>query len=423
MLKATVSQNPDVQVQHKASSLEVERYQSIAEASCEVYEALKKACTKHTEHQAHFCMVVEQGLGKEPQSLQFKFSMAFTHRHLTGSANQSDLLWFVVNSIIRGALETDAEDVKFGVEDSLAQSRKRQIVPTITAPSKKAKKTVRFQSTAPKPVPRLTDTPVPRDSNDSTRNDFCDYLRRCSRQSTHESTCVCVLETTRSCKNFVYPLSTASCSKLRGATSLAQLISTVSRQTTTGKIPLFERVRLAKTLAIAVLQYHATPWLTVSWRSEDVYFFGLEGESSPQIIKSLSSPYLNVKINESNGQLPRASTFPPFRLDRNNLLFSLAVGFLEIAHSSTLETFQRPFDLINGQEDVYTEFFVARRLARSEFSDLGPRYHKIVERLVECDFGCGDDLSSHKLQVAIHNEVICPLEQLEQALCKLNLGP
>ena len=77
---------------------------------------------------------------------------------------------------------------------------------------------------------------------------------------------------------------------------------------------------------------------------------------------------------------------------------------------------------MNGQENLYTEFFVARRLAKSEYSDLGLKYHKIVERLVECDFGCGDDLSSRQLQIAIYSEVVCPLEQLEQGLRKLYLG-
>ena len=78
---------------------------------------------------------------------------------------------------------------------------------------------------------------------------------------------------------------------------------------------------------------------------------------------------------------------------------------------------------MNGQENLYTEFLVARRLAKDEYSVLGPRYHKIVERLVECDFGCGDDLSSRQLQAAIHNEIVWPLDQLEQGLRKLCLGP
>ena len=142
-----------------------------------------------------------------------------------------------------------------------------------------------------------------------------------------------------------------------------------------------------------------------------------------QKVQILSSPHLNVKVKGPNGEPSRASTFPSHTLARKNLLFSLAVVFLEVAHSSTSETLQRPIGLIYGQRNLYTEFFVARRLAKLEYSDLGPRYHKIVERLVECDFGCGDDLRSRQLQAAIHSEVVCPLEQVEQGLRKLYLGP
>ena len=114
-----------------------------------------------------------------------------------------------------------------------------------------------------------------------------------------------------------------------------------------------------------------------------------------------------------NAQLSQESTFPAHKLARNALLFSLAVVFLEIAHSAMMEKLYRPIDLTSGQGTPYTQSFVARRLAKSEYSVLGPRHHKIVGRLVECDFGCGDNLSNHRLQAVIHNKVICPLEQLE----------
>ena len=82
----------------------------------------------------------------------------------------------------------------------------------------------------------------------------------------------------------------------------------------------------------------------------------------------------------------------------------------------------RPLDHMKGKENPYTQFFTARRLAKSDYSNLGPRYHKIVERLLWCDFACGYDLGSRQLQAAFHNEVISPLEQLEQGLRELYLG-
>ena len=353
--------------------------------------------------------------------------MAFTSPKSSSSAQQDDLLWFVINSIV-GDEDTDrsVEDIADASKEDLVQSLKRQIEPSEAVAPKKQKKRFEFHAStpAPPPVPILAAIPTPSslDSFDSMRRDLCDYLRHHIRRPVSKDVWPCVLDNRGSCKNILYPSSTSSCMQLRQATSLGDLISSVAEQKSKGSIPLFERVRLAKILAIAVLQYHATPWLATSWRSENIYLIASENSSSSQPVHDLSSPHINVRIKDSNEQLQRVSASSPHELARNASLFSLAVVLLEIGHSARLETMYRPLDHMNDKENPYTQFFTARRLAKSEYSDLGPRYHKIVERLLECDFACGDDLGSRQLQAAVHNEVIRPLEQLEQGLSKLYLG-
>lgn len=144
-------------------------------------------------------------------------------------------------------------------------------------------------------------------------------------------------------------------------------------------------------------------WLT---RRSETIFYSLS--STPESAAT--------QVKGPNGQLSRAFAFPRQELARNTLLFSLADVFLETIHSSALEALQRPIDLMNGQESPYTESSVARRLAKYKYSVMDPGYHKIVERLVECDFRCGNDLSSRQLQAATYNEVIC------QGLRKLCIG-
>ncbi|KAK4695027.1 hypothetical protein P7C71_g2647, partial [Lecanoromycetidae sp. Uapishka_2] len=100
----------------------------------------------------------------------------------------------------------------------------------------------------------------------------------------------------------------------------------------------------------------------------------------------------------------------------NPWLFGLGIVLLEIAHSSSLESFKRQSDLDHGREDQHTEFFLAQRVAASGFTDMGGKYHNIIQKLVKCDFGCGTDLNDIELQAAFHNEVICPLEKLENDL-------
>ena len=252
------------------------------------------------------------------------------------------------------------------------------------------------------------------------RKDFCDFLRRRLRKQPKANECMGVLENNPNCRNFVYPPPATSSDLRRQFLTLYQLISNIVKDPHVGRISLYYRLRLAKILATTVLQYHSTPWLKESWRSEDVYFFG-DDSTAAQETPGPASLHLSVRVKEPSGQLSRASMFPPHNLARNTLLFSLGVLFLEIAYTSTIENLQRPVDLENGRENRYTEFFAARRLSKAAKTDMGGKYHKIVEKLIECDFGCGTDLNDALLQTAFYNEVICPLEDLERKLHDIHL--
>lgn len=254
----------------------MERYQIIGQASRQIYEALRRACTKHTEHQAHLCVEVEQANITGDHSAQVKFNMAYTHMNLAGSADQSDLIWFVVDSTSGDAMELGRSNTISNHHDNFGQSLKRQIEIGSGAMQEKPKKSVRFQSAALAPActpPTLSPSTIANVilSSDSMRKDFCDFIRKRLREPLGASECVGVLDDTESCRNFVYPSSNKCCCQKRQAVSLGQVISSVSKRQVVGGIALYERLRLAKTLAIAVLQYHSTPWLRMSWRSEDVY--------------------------------------------------------------------------------------------------------------------------------------------------------
>ena len=395
---------------------EVERYQIIGQASRQVYEALGRACTTHTEHQAHFCVEVEQANITDDRNAQIKFSMAYTQMSLAGSTDQSDLIWFAVDSTSVDAVKPTSSDIATGHDDVLNSSGKRKVEPASGAPRKKTQKRVRFQSASMAPAcTSPTSSTVTLAStfhpSDSTRKDICDVIRIRLREPLQANECVGILENTDRCRSFVYPSPSKYCRQMRQAISLGQVISSVSERQTVEGFALYDRLRLAKILATAVLQYHSTPWLSISWRSQDVYFFGNE-----QDMPSIISPHLNVKVTCE--QLPRASTFPPHNLARNPLLFSLGVVLLEIAHTSTIDNLQKPID---RQENGSTEFFTARRLAMFATTDMGPTYRKVVEKVVECDFGCGVDLNDPQLQAAFHHDVICPLEKLEQKFRELDL--
>lgn len=53
---------------------------------------------------------------------------------------------------------------------------------------------------------------------------------------------------------------------------------------------------------------------------------------------------------------------------------------------------------------------------------MGIPYAKVVKKLIQCDFGCGNDLNKPELQASYYKDVVCELDELEQGLQTLLLG-
>ena len=196
----------------------------------------------------------------------------------------------------------------------------------------------------------------------------------------------------------------------------------MSKKSETDQFLYYERLRLARQLASAVLQFHATPLLRSSWQSDDVVFFRQAGSS-------LTSPHLNVQVGKSNSvdiisnPASKAITNDQVFI-RNPYVFRLSVILIELAYQAPLRTLQEAQDLMNGQQSKHTDFFIAERLSKSMGTSLGTSYAKIVRKCLACDFGEGTtDLSDPGLQAVFYKDVVCELERLERAFVQLQLGP
>ena len=371
---------------------DIKKYRVIKRASQRVYEALVKACTRHTEHLVHLCIKVEHGGIDDQPTPRVKFNMAFSDSAWTGSLGQGEPVWLMIDTILEDmTLESPAEPV-FGIRD-IAQSV--ESVPSLT----------------------VANAMMP---NQRMQRDFCDYLRTSFRQPIQSGTCMGMLEHTGSCKHLVYP------SKYKPqdghVTSLEQLISSVSQHRSLGGLMQYERLHLAKSLATAVLQYNTTPWLNVSWTSRDILFFGIESKTPVHSRPDLKAPHLNVKIKETDRGLNQTSMSSARVAVRNRLLFNLGIMLIEVAYCETIQNLEQPCDLENGERNSLTEIFAARRLASSLGREMGATYGNVVKKLLECDFGCGDDLNDPKLQAVFHSDVVCALDKLEQGFRELQIG-
>lgn len=407
----------------KRSSDMIETYQTIGKASRQVYEALSRACTKHAEHLAHFRIDIEYKSRDDLAVSQIKFNMAFTHIMCSGTMNSAHPTWFVVDSAQDGTT-TGNKRRRTAYLHGLERSQESESEPSSTQISQEKEDLGAFTPPSLVAAPALPSTsfsiaPV---QNSPIRRDLCDYLLRWSCQSTQADPCVGMLESTDCCRYLVYPPASPVQSRKKQPTSLSQLLSSASKHGLGLRIPQYEKLRLAKSLATAVLQYHATPWLKISWRSEDIFFFDGDEDSMPKGKLLLTAPHVNVKVNRPAGQVSQTSTSNPRTFIRNPLLFGLGILLIEIANSSTIRGLQQPSDLEDGRENQHTEYHAAKRLANSLGREMGASYGKVVQKLLHCDFGCGADLNDPELQTRLHQDVVCELHELERGFRSLQLG-
>ena len=405
-------------------SQHVEKFRLIQEASKHVYGALSNSCTKHTEHLTHFCL---KALAfRDAPTPQVRFKLAFTNMTLASSATPVDPVWFLIESIIGDSTKGKDHPVQSGAQSlSLIETLKSQHDEQAEACDRNTQKSVSSRTTVPSATgipPACASVPPINLPSLCIRKDFCDQLKHCVLQSPYTDKCLGVLDQIDCYRHLIYlPPSTLQGSQRHG-TSLEQVISSLSKQGPLVRISQYERLRLARSLATAVVQYHATPWLKESLRSEEIFFFGIDKVSLTQQPPALSAPHLNVRVKGEDGSFSRTSTFPPPSCVRNTILFGLGVVLLELGYAETLRELQQPRD-IQDSEDRLTEFFVATRAVSSMGREMGSTYGEIVKKCLYCDFGCGDDLTNPKLQAVFYQDVVQELEKLEDGFRKLQLGP
>ena len=231
-------------------------------------------------------------------------------------------------------------------------------------------------------------------------------------------TCLGLLESDGSTKHRVYTPPLDLCHRIRQKSALSDLID--YEHSPRNNLSTYEKLHLAKILSIAVLQYCSTPWLSFAWRSRDIFFFDKQVSNQQKAI-DFSSPHINVSIKEFQ-QPRRQLSFPALELAPNSLLFSLGIILLELAYSSSLQSLQQQCDLEDGRPSRYTEFFVAKRLSNTVVREMGVAYATIVRKLLQCNFGQGDDLNDTKLQGTFHRDVVCELERLEQDFSDMKIS-
>lgn len=404
-----------------------------------LYEAFGQACTKHIEHQAHLSL---QPAHNDPS--QVRFLVAFKQMTLQPATDNAhnllakEPLWLTVESAISGTIEPNLGSRVHSVLQGLQsiQKRCRESTPpddrkeNIENAKMKTKKTVAFNlpssstlvlSSQPPSLGDNTATdPLP---NLCTAHNFCNQLQKIlSQPTTTKNRCIGYLDHSGKARHLVY-IDSRMDSVTQGLQAstmkpLSLLLTNAYRQTLPGALLLqYERIRLAKQLATAVLQFHATRWLEESWRSDDVLISGAHQLGTSVAGDSIEKPYasyVSVSIKGPQPQQSLVSASMGWTPIRNRLMFSLGKMLLELAFHQPFQSLRKEGDAdINSQESTI-DWFTANRLLHQVSAELGLRYAELVRKCIHCDFAQGFDLNKTRLQESFYQHVICELELCER---------
>ncbi|KAL4897872.1 purine and uridine phosphorylase [Aspergillus ambiguus] len=384
---------------------EFQHFRVIQHAACSLYDAFGTACNAHTVHDVHISL--------QPSfngaSSRVRFSVAFIQNHTP----PGDEVWVDVESTIKTCDLDFLKPASNSVSgNSSALKRPRDDNEDCSPPQYRRR--VQFQL-LPGPSQLLCQEPIVTIPNLYLQRNFCTVIQRYLPRREHNN-CIGLLGDNETCKHLAYMAKQTN--SITTSASLSQLIA-LSGTDSTERMGLYERVRLARHLAMAVLYYHATPWLNKAWRSDDVHFLG--GRDSLLRHPQQVLPYMSTSIRTSSSIQSQNQSPEYHHIIRNPVLFGLGVMFLELAYQAPLRTLQQPIDLQKGETQGFADYFTAHRLVDHSYRMVSKSFKMIIKKCLHCDFGHDSDFSSPALQEAFYHDVVAGLEKLEEIFRELQI--
>ncbi|CAO2648716.1 Nn.00g096650.m01.CDS01 [Neocucurbitaria sp. VM-36] len=373
----------------------------------------------HLRHWAKMCMVSEPDVSSESVTLDMAISCDIVPP-LQLPSNENATIWLYVRS------ESIQSQVSTG--QPTIQKPLQSLVDSLQPPPPPLRPNSSAQAqtfSAPIPIAGVSSGSNSPQASDGI--DICKVVCVCSHFQQNVQTtcgqyvpqCLGYLNTKSNARYLFYPPSipkTVSATSPNPTGEVTTLISLIERAQR-GPSELLYQYQLALRISMGVLQFHNTAWLPPTWKLQDVSVFG--SQLSPATLKTLHLSTRFESMPQAQRAVAGAPSTPTSNIDTltpvdacckricpgiyNETLFSLGIALLEIAHWQSFTTLS---------QDDPDDFYAAHRLVRGP-PPLGPKYRKIVERCLRCDFGAGNEnLEDSDLQHAVWSKVVYPLEAL-----------
>ena len=228
-------------------------------------------------------------------------------------------------------------------------------------------------------------------------SDLCLCILETSRSGIDSNACVGYLTGAGTDRYMVYTRQAAPSTFGNVTMSLSKMIASHCRQQ---NLPKPDKWRLAGALSLAVLLYHSTPWLQSELKSDDILFFGSDGQGRQG---SLKAPHLH-SFQRHEGKASAKSSLSRDTWIMNEILYCLGVVLLEIEFEDTLESLIVD-SMLDGVANLQHLMLLQRRAGR----ELGTLYGRIIRMCLDCDFGLGLDeytLEDPRVQKIFYSQVV-----------------
>ena len=398
---------------------EIEKFQRVQHASQVLHDALSRACNLHSEHAVQLCLLAKC-ISDGRDICKTRFTLTFSRIESPSdaspendkikssqSAKPCDMIWLEIESVTgsHGKMREDRERPPLN-DISQCPNQEKSVAPSST--------NIATSSTSLAQV-------HPRNPEPENYQNLCMHLSQISVGTA--GSYVYTLEQIHGCKHFVH--GPVSKSGSRSFISLAQLITQGPGEKASTELPQYQRLSHAKALTLAVLQFHTTPWLSESWKSDNVFFSG-SSEGGSQRPQGDAVPHLNATVPPAKNMARSSSStatpsISPASVVPNLLLFDLGVMLLELAYNAPFQALRQQGALLEYASTAVADFTAALGLADQVGVFLGAGFAAIVKKCLRCDFGCGNSLDHPALQARLYEDVVCKLERLEEGFRKLQL--
>lgn len=358
----------------------LKKFRAIQKASNQLYTALSRACTAHGDHFAKFSLEAVCKERIEDGDSLICFNMAYAPAFDADSMALEDLSLSATSEPAMSVFDWPRESSWFEVEsESFTKIEQTNTTGHVHC------------------------------------EDLCVKLLAIRSQNPAGKRLVITLNDLDKCQHNVYlPATKLSQNVALESTTLTDFLSPANTHHI-GNVPQLHRIRIAKSLAIAVLQFHTTPWLTEAWQSESLLLAKLSDDDWRNYIPF---PHLVARISAT--PTPSLSKLPALEnhIVPNPILFNLGVMLLELAYGVPFTALLQTTDFDPSKDKSLAHFLAARRLAINVGAYFGVGYAEIVRRCLRCDFGQGEDLNNLALQQRVFEDVICRLTSLEEGMLR-----